>query len=269
MRSCVSLFASAIALVAAQDPASGWLGYAVGSIPNGKERITKLEMTWTVPAQGPRSIAFYAPWFGMDPSDNLNLVQPVNPWSGITRQWSMYTEYFQWSPTRNSNSKTYKVKSGQTLRGSIIYNEAEDSYLLSHTIIETGDKSTQVVKCQKGKKYVIPYVVFEKKFLCSWYPPDGAVTFQNITVECDGEDCSRDVQWEAKVKDDHCNHRAVIDADRNEISLTWDTSATSSIDNLTLSEMVALNAGGWGAPFARESMKELELQQEIADGIVL
>lgn len=269
MRSFLALFASAMALVAAEDPASGWMGYARGTIPNGTERITKLEMTWTVPSEGPRSIAFYAPWFGMDPIDNKNLLQPVNPWSGVKKHWSMYTEYFQFSPIKNSNSETYPVEAGQTLRGSIVHNEAEDSYLLSHTIIETGDMSSQVVKCQKGKKYVIPYVVFEKKFKCSWYPPDGAMTFHNITVECDGVDCSRDVQWEAKVKDDHCNHRAVIDADRNEVTLTWDTSATSSIDNLTLSEMVALNADGWGAAFVRESMKELELQQDIADGVVL
>eukprot|EP01052_Picozoa_sp_SAG31_P059281 SAG31_NODE_18601_length_630_cov_0.772128_1_plen_36_part_10 len=36
----------------------------------------------------------------MDPADNLNLIQPVNPWTG--RSWSAYTEYFQWSPEHNS-----------------------------------------------------------------------------------------------------------------------------------------------------------------------
>ena len=51
----------------------------------------------------------------MDPDDNLNLIQPVNPWSGSS--WSMYTEYFQWRPTHNSNSKQYKVNAGETLHG--------------------------------------------------------------------------------------------------------------------------------------------------------
>ena len=51
--------------------------------------------------------AFFSPWFGMDPADNLNLIQPVNPWSGSS--WAMYTEYYQWSPTHNSNSKQVSV----------------------------------------------------------------------------------------------------------------------------------------------------------------
>ena len=32
----------------AQDPATGWMAYAVGTIPAGAERITRLEMTWKV-----------------------------------------------------------------------------------------------------------------------------------------------------------------------------------------------------------------------------
>ena len=51
------------------------------------KRITKLSMTWKVGASASPSRAFYSPWFGMDPDDNLNLIQPVNPWSGSA--WSM------------------------------------------------------------------------------------------------------------------------------------------------------------------------------------
>ena len=53
------------------------MAYAVGAIPEGKERITRLEMTWTISDEASRSRAFYSPWFGMDPGDNLNLIQPV------------------------------------------------------------------------------------------------------------------------------------------------------------------------------------------------
>ena len=67
------------------------MAYAVGALPAGKyERITRLEMTWKVGAAPRRSNAFFSPWFGMDPSDNLNLIQPVNPWGGSS--WSAYTE---------------------------------------------------------------------------------------------------------------------------------------------------------------------------------
>jgi len=113
------LIATALLLgtVSAQDPATGWMAYAVGSVPDGTDRITDISMKWKV-SENPRpSFAFFSPWFGMDPTDNLNLVQPVNPWSGYS--WSMYTEYFQWSPEHNSNSRSYSVKAGDILHGRI------------------------------------------------------------------------------------------------------------------------------------------------------
>ena len=51
---------------------------------------------WKVGATPPQSNSFYSPWFGIDASDNLNLLQPVNPWMG--NEWLIYNEYFQWSP---------------------------------------------------------------------------------------------------------------------------------------------------------------------------
>jgi hypothetical protein len=231
----------------AQDPAHGWMAYAVGKLPSGAERITKLDMTWTVGENAKRSSAFYSPWFGMDPADNLNLVQPVNPWEGSS--WSMYTEYFQWSPTHNSNSRAYSVKAGQTLHGSIVYDSSSDSYTLTQTVVETGAKSSQVVKAQNGKKFTVPYVVYEKTWQCSAYPPDGKVTFRDIVVECDGKDCTSEVQWQAKVEDANCNMQAHIESSK-QISITWDTSAASKYDKFTDSELITLNAHGWGQRFA-------------------
>jgi hypothetical protein len=247
----------------APDPAEGWMAYAVGSLPSSAERITKLEMTWTVNSEAKHSLfVFYSPWFGMDPADNLNLLQPVNPWSGSS--WSMYTEYFQWRPIWNHNSKRYSVEAGQTLHGSIVWDETTDSYNLSQTIVETGQTSSQVVKAQKGKKFVLPYVVFEKTFACKYYPPEGKVTFRNIIVECDGQDCTPDVKWRTDFVDDHCNMRAHVDKanlgyDSNEISITWDTTAASKYDNHTVSDLLKLNAGGWGQPYAESALKALEV----------
>ena len=91
----------------------------------------------------------------------------------------MYTEYFQWRPTHNSNSEQRSVMAGQTLRGSLVYHSLSDSYVLSQTVVETGATSTQTVKCQEGKTFVVPYVVYEKTFPCSSYPPDGVVTWMS------------------------------------------------------------------------------------------
>jgi hypothetical protein len=141
----------------------------------------------------------------------------------------MYTEYYQWSPTHNSNSKQYPVLAGQTLKGSLIYQPNDDSYLLSQTIVETGVVSSQVVACQNGKKYTIPYVVYEKTFPCADYPPDEIVSFRDVYIECDGNDCTSTTQWEAKVEDANCNMAAHINQNTSstEISITWDTSMSS------------------------------------------
>lgn len=188
----------------AQDPAEGWMAYAVGALPSSVLRITRLEMTWQVGAAPARSYAFFSPWFGMDPLDNLNLIQPVNPWGG--RSWSMYTEYYQWRPSHNSNSIQKPVLSGQTLKGSLVYDASSDSYELSQTVLETGVTSSQVVPCQNGKKFLVPYIVYEKVFPCRSYPPDGVVTFRNITMECEtasaaSVDCKNLVTWSAQYKD--------------------------------------------------------------------
>lgn len=93
----------------------------------------------------------------MDPSDNLNLIQPVNPWSGS--DWGYYTEWFDWNTGGNSNSQQQSIESGQTLVGSLTYDASSDSYFLNQTCLETGVSSTQTVKCADSV-FVIPYVVY-------------------------------------------------------------------------------------------------------------
>ena len=64
-----------------------------------------------------------------------------------------------WSPEHNSNSRSYTVQAGQTLHGALVCRAADDSYTLSLTVVETGETSSQVVQCQSGKMFVVPYVV--------------------------------------------------------------------------------------------------------------
>ena len=73
-----ALLAAALPLlVAAQDPAGGWLGYAQAlppaSSPNA--RLTLMSARWKVASNPRRSNSFYSPWFGCDTQDNLNLMQ--------------------------------------------------------------------------------------------------------------------------------------------------------------------------------------------------
>ena len=170
-------------------------------------------------------------------------------------EWTYYTEYYQWRPPHNKNSKSYSAKGGQTLHGSLIYDSKSDSYFLNQTLLETGVSSTQTVPCQNGKKYRIPYVVYEKTFPCSTYPPDGVVTFKDIYAECDNTDCTSDIKWEAKVKDPNCDMKANI-IDTKTISITWDPNAKSKYDNMKKNELIHMNALGWAKNFIAQTVQE-------------
>ena len=155
-----------------------------------------------------------------------------------------YTEYFQWSPEHNSNSPQHGTKAGNVLVGTLEYDSKSDSYDLTQRDTTSGTVSKQNVACQKGKRYTVPYVVYEKVWSCGAYPPDGKVTFSNITAECDGEDCTKSIKWSAKVKDANCDMKAHITSPE-EISITWDTKAKSVHDGKSMEEMIEMNRGRW------------------------
>ena len=77
----------------AKDPVEGWLGYATGTNPASPDSIiTFMEAYWKVGELPVKNGCFYSPWFGIETSDNENLIQPVNPWA--SDHWEIYNEYF-------------------------------------------------------------------------------------------------------------------------------------------------------------------------------
>lgn len=224
----VVLFAVLAATALAQDPPQGWLSYATASCPPG-QRITKFSGTWDVLGNAPASAAFYSPWIGMDTTDNLNLLQPVNPWMG--QSWSFYTEYFQWSPEDNSNSQSVPTTSGHKLKGSITWNGNQAQ---SYTILQrdTNDQthSTQTINVQRDqagqhKNYTILYVVFEKVAQCPDYPPNEKISFHDLQVECNGAPFKP--QWQTAFVEDVCEFRAHVNPqDPHVVNMTWNTQAS-------------------------------------------
>ncbi len=95
-----------------------------------------MEAKWKVGALPAVGGAFYSPWFGVESSDNLNLIQPVNPFDGSG--WSMYNEYFQWSPENNVDSDMHPVSPGDILHGVVTYSPADNSYNMVHTNMNDG-----------------------------------------------------------------------------------------------------------------------------------
>jgi len=207
----------------AQDPADGWLGYATGVSPTGEGRITYMEAKWKVGQNPQIGGAFFSPWFGIEASDNLNLIQPVNPWVGDS--WQIYNEYFQWSPEYNYNSDSQTVSPGDVLFGSVTYVAENNTYTIYHSDMTTGWSVTSSIPIQTDnsgnyKNYTIAYVVYEKDAECNQYPPDGSVTFYDITIQYDGATVTP--AWTTAYVDDVCNNRAHV-VDPATIQITWDT----------------------------------------------
>jgi len=207
-----------------QDPAPGWLAYAVGTNPAQTGRLTYIEAKWVVGANPRNSDAFYSPWFGIESSDNLNLIQPVNPWLGDS--WSIYNEYYQWSPTYNYNSDMHVVRPGDQLFGSVTFNPANQSYTVYHSDLTDGWSVTSVIAVQqKGntyKNYTMAYFVYEKVNDCNSYPPDGSVTFSDILMQFD--DHTVTPSWKTGVVDEVCDFTAHV-VDSATIQITWNPNA--------------------------------------------
>lgn len=224
------LAAVAIVLVAtfasAQDPAPGWQAWLTAQCPAGTY-MTHYEATWTVPPNPPPSGAFFSPWIGSDATDNLNLIQPVNPWMGDG--WSFYTEYFQWSPENNVNSNSYNTQAGNRLRGEMTFlGESAQAYKITQTDLNQGITSSQVVPVQTDsngnyKKYTVLYAVFEKYAECYQYPPSGQVVFEDVKVFCSGKQTYP--QWKSGFFQNNCNFRGHV-INNDTLSITWSTSGT-------------------------------------------
>ena len=211
--------------VVGDDPAQGWLGYALAQDPTGENRrITFIEAYWAVCDDPKVSGAFFSPWFGIETSDNKNLIQPVNPWD--VDEWLIYNEYYQWDPTHNENSRSHTVSAGDILYGSVSFNEDDESYTVYHSDLNDNWSVTSTIDVQEDSKnggyknYTMSYFVFEKEARCNQYPPDGKVTFYNISIFWDG--VKQSPKWTTAYVDDVCNSRANV-IDESTIEITWDT----------------------------------------------
>lgn len=182
-----------------------------------------MEAKWVVGQNPKQGGAFFSPWFGIESSDNLNLIQPVNPWTGSS--WLIYNEYFQWRPQNNINSAQHKVNPGDVLFGSVTFNPTAQSYTIYHSDVNSGWSVSTDIPVQKVgqgyKNYTIVYIVYEKDARCQQYPPDGQVTFYDIKVEYDNAQVTP--KWTTGIVDDVCNFRAHI-VNGSTVQITWDTS---------------------------------------------
>lgn len=71
------------------------------------------------------------------------------------------------------------------------------------------------------------------------------------------------MQWSAHVKDANCDMTAHI-MSNTEISITWDTSASSRYDNVDPKVLAMINGNGWAAPHAKRVLDQLRSQEKRA-----
>lgn len=219
-----SFFSLLLVVSLSDDPANGWLGYATGVNPSGGDDIiTFIEAYWNVPENPKVDGAFFSPWFGIESSDNKNLIQPVNPWA--SNHWEIYNEYFQWSPEHNENSRSHDVNAGDLIYGSVTYNKSDNSYFMHHCDLDIDwcvDTTIAIQDDKEGnpKPYTITYFVMEKTARCDQYPPNNSVTFFNISVEYNYQKVAP--KWTTDYVDNVCDCRAHV-VDEATIQITWDS----------------------------------------------
>eukprot|EP01116_Phalansterium_solitarium_P003808 TRINITY_DN1463_c0_g1_i1.p1 TRINITY_DN1463_c0_g1~~TRINITY_DN1463_c0_g1_i1.p1 ORF type:complete len:228 (+),score=85.76 TRINITY_DN1463_c0_g1_i1:229-912(+) len=208
----------------AQDPASSWLGYAKAVNPTGGDSVVSFAAAkWVVPDNPEVWGAYLTPWFGIETSDNLNLIQPVNPWNMDT--WTMYNEYFQWKPVHNENSvSSSDVKAGDVIEGSVTFNAFEQSYAVYIGNQRTHWNTTTKFAVQKTdagvyKNYTTVYFVQEHPpASCRQYPRNGQVTFYDITIEHDSVQV--EPKWSTGFVADACGCRAAV-LNSTAVQITW------------------------------------------------
>eukprot|EP00483_Globobulimina_turgida_P008208 UN08224 len=213
MQSLVT-FLFLLSCVFGQDPASGWLGYAKAvKANNTHEMITRIEAYWKNAANPTRGGCRFCPWFGIESSDNFNLIQPVNVWHNSgSDNWIVMNEYYQWHPSHDTKSKTVSTSPGDIIYSWINY--TRNAYLMhvENTRTKQFVETTIPVQETNGvyKLYTIAYFVFEHSCTdCAQYPPDNGVTFYNISITYNGV-LEKSPVWTTGYRTNKCNNRAQI-----------------------------------------------------------
>lgn len=221
-----ALFAAALAAPAlGNDPAGSWLSYAVFNA-QGNQKITALNTTWTVPTNPATPYGSNAPgwWFGVqDASGNGALVQPIMAYGNDGNQFSIFNGVYDWTDGSWHESDNVVVKPGAKILSSVTYNKADNSYTMFIECQETGKSVTSTYKIERGQTEVesVGYFVLEHQpSTCKAYPSDGAMTFENIVVEVEGQ-LVKNAQWTAKQEKPACSSKAIV-KDSSTIEFTWD-----------------------------------------------
>lgn len=110
------------------------------------------------------------------------LLQPILAWADGAPEYTIFNGEYTWSNGVFTQSKSGVVQPGDTVFGSIVYQESTDTYAMTISCQQTGFSVT-TVKPASGLEFVNAEIVFEHQpDSCSAFPTSNTCTFSNIYV---------------------------------------------------------------------------------------
>jgi len=232
------MFSVVSALLVAQsiagDPSSGWLSYAEYRAPN-EGIITAMNVTWEVPSEPSRHGGSPAFWFGTQTSNgNGALIQPILKWE--SSRYNIFHEIFDWtwSPfPHDEQGKRVRVQPGDSISSTLTYRPEDQSYDMFMASAQLGTSLTYNYKLKKRQKKTesVAYFVLEHQpSRCDEFPPNGQITFTDISVEVNGELVESPV-WVPKQEVPKCSSKVEV-PDPRTVKISWD--ATAGLSNVVV-----------------------------------
>jgi hypothetical protein len=229
--------AIALQLAGAQDPAGSWLSYARFDA-DADGIITSLNCSWVVPSlpKTPRGSNAPGWWFGVQTKRGDGaLIQPILAYGYMGDQYTMFNGVFDWTDASwHTSPEKATVRPGDVLTASIVYDQPGGYHRRpAYTMVISSAQTRRSISTtytlnprQKGAEQTAYFVLEHQPDSCAAYPPDGAVTFHNISVAVDHK-LVEAPKWRALDERPACHSKATV-VDPATIQISWDTSSSGA-----------------------------------------
>ena len=215
----------------AADPSAGWLSYAVFEAA-ATDTITSLSATMTVPSKVKGFGSDPAFWFGVQTHDGDGaLVQPIQA-KWLDGNWHMFHEIFDWTTMQDTATAHYTVPPGDSVWAQVVYKQEDNSYDMDMISASTRQRVRFNYKLNPRQNATesVAYLVLEHQPTeCDQLPPDGIVTWSNISIEVNGAVVASP-KFSAKQEKPMCGSMVEI-VSPSVLTLTWNTTSNEPVND--------------------------------------
>ena len=135
----------------------------------------------------------------------------------------MFHEIFDWTTHHDSAGSHYVVPSGDSIWAQVTYRARDNSYNMDMRSLKTGQRALfnyKLSAAQSATESTAYFVLEHQPNRCSQLPPNGIVTWSNISVEVNGKKVEAP-RFRAEQESPVCGSKVEI-VSPSEITLTWD-----------------------------------------------